>query len=227
MHIKNQISLITQQIWNTCPPELFLEAYFQEDPANESEEAYRAGIQALAQSLDSGQAEQLAQAEALCRETLGFVRKCAVARGLCTAFQQFYEREAPPLSMMDLFRTNQFGASWMDGGWEYRDQRRLANDTFEHLIDELAGEAREHVISIEMAWDEREFGVLRHGLYLGYRLGLSILESVQPLGTIQGMRGQILLTEHELGLLMTDAEREWEQDAQTHQALAKTQEPQK
>ena len=227
MHIKNQISLITQQIWNTCPPWLFLEAYFQEDPANESEEAYRAGIQALAQSLDSGQAEQLAQAEALCRETLGFVRKCAVARGLCTAFQQFYEREAPPLSMMDLFRTNQFGASWMDGGWEYRDQRRLANDTFEHLIDELAGDAREHVISIQMAWDEREFGVLRHGLYLGYRLGLSILESVQPLGTIQRMRGQILLTEHELGLLMTGAEREWEQDAQTHQALAKTQEPQK
>ena len=78
-----------------------------------------------------------------------------------------------------------------------------------------------------MAWDEREFGVLRHGLYLGYRLGLSILESVQPLGTIQRMRGQILLTEHELGLLMTGAEREWEQDAQTHQALAKTQEPQK
>ena len=227
MHIKNQISLITQQSWNTCPPGLFLEACCHEYPANESEEAYRAGIQALAQSLDSGQAEQLAQAEALCRETLGFVRKCAVARGLCTAFQQFYEREAPPLSMMDLFRTNQFGASWMDGGWEYRDQRRLANDTFEHLIDELAGDAREHVISIEMAWDEREFGVLRHGLYLGYRLGLSILESVQPLGTIQGMRGQILLTEHELGLLMTDAEREWEQDAQTHQALAKTQEPQK
>lgn len=226
MHIKNQISLITQQIWNTCPPELFLEAYFQEDPANESEEAYRAGIQALAQSLDSGQAEQLAQAEALCRETLGFVRKCAVARGLCTAFQQFYEREAPPLSMMDLFRTNQFGASWMDGGWEYRDQRRLANDTFEHLIDELAGDAGS--MSFPSKWlGTNGVCVLRHGLYLGYRLGLSILESVQPLGTIQGMRGQILLTEHELGLLMTDAEREWEQDAQTHQALAKTQEPQK
>ena len=70
------------------------------------------------------------------------------------------------------------------------------------------------MISIQVAWDEREFGVLRHGLYLGYRFGLSILESVQPLGTIQNMRGQILLTEYELGLLMTGDEREREQDAQ-------------
>ena len=97
--------------------------------------------------------------------------------------------------MMDLLRTNQFGASWMDGGWEYREQRKLANDIFERLTDELEG-------------------VLRHGLYLGYRFGLSILESVQPLGTIQNMRGQILLTEYELGLLMTGDEREREQDAQ-------------
>ena len=195
MHIKHQISLITQQILKTCPPELFLEAYFQEDPTNENEEAYRTGSQALNQLLDSEHAQRLAQAEALCRGTLEFVRKCAVARGLCTAFQQFYDREAPPLSMMDLLRTNQFGASWMDGGWEYREQRKLANDIFERLTDELEG-------------------VLRHGLYLGYRFGLSILESVQPLGTIQNMRGQILLTEYELGLLMTGDEREREQDAQ-------------
>lgn len=214
MHIKHQISLITQQILKTCPPELFLEAYFQEDPTNENEEAYRTGIQALNQLLDSEHAQRLAQAEALCRGTLEFVRKCAVARGLCTAFQQFYDREAPPLSMMDLLRTNQFGARWMGGGWEYREQRKLANDIFERLTDELEGDPREHVISIQVAWDEREFGVLRHGLYLGYRFGLSILESVQPLGTIQNMRGQILLTEYELGLLMTGDEREREQDAQ-------------
>lgn len=226
MHIGNQIKRITQQVLDACPPELFLEACCQDELHRERETLYREGKQALAQVLDGGQAERLEEAEALCRENMEFERKRELMHGLCTAFQQFYRRETRPFSFMDLLKSRQFWDCHIDEFADYDRRKGQANRTFEALAGELEGQAREHLISVNTAWDGRDLGVLRYSFYLGYRYALSILELVAPLGDMQPMRNQLLLTEHQLGLTMTWEEREGEQDVRMRRSAVQAQQKQ-
>ena len=71
---------------------------------------------------------------------------------------------------------------------------------YRQLKAELNDEMKEHLISVDVGWENREYGVLRHSFYLGYRAGLALLESVTPEGENiqQDMDDKALRTEKEL-----------------------------
>lgn len=56
-------------------------------------------------------------------------------------------------------------------------------------------------------WDDRLAAILRYSFYLGYRYGQSLIEAVDDPALYKNV-GKTLMTEYELGIIMTQQARE-------------------
>lgn len=61
-------------------------------------------------------------------------------------------------SFVDLLKSRQFWNSHIDGFTDYDRRKDRANWIFGALAEKLEGETRKHLISVNIAWDERGLG---------------------------------------------------------------------
>lgn len=134
-----------------------------------SEREYREGTAALAELLDGGQRAALAELEALYRENLLYGLRFSFFQGLRaalwrhgggTAFGTLVEE---PLLRMPRMAEQP--------GYSQRDRR--IQEIEERLCGSLSEADGQHVTSVTLGWDERLYGVLRRGFYLGSRFALA------------------------------------------------------
>lgn len=209
MNVKKELEAIKDRIFTEELLETVLAAYRQEMEEigyGVSEKEYAQGKGALASVLDQEQKALLAKAERACWEDLAWGLRLAFDRGVFAGFQQYFVPDAP---------ANPFQKLIMDGTKPYKPRctegpagEEEADSLFPRLHGQLDEGAQEHLVSIEAAWEDRLYGVLRYGFYMGYRASLSVIQELFPAEGFLNMVGKVFLTEHELGLTETREERE-------------------
>ena len=100
----------------------------------------------------------------------------------------------------------------------YCQKREQVNDLFAQVEQQLDEETQAHVTDLYSAWDNRLYGVLRYGFYLGYRYAYSILDTAVPAGGKARSVGKLLQTEHALDFLHTLEEQEKEKCGRARRA---------
>lgn len=211
MHIKNELQRMTERMFISDLLDAILSAYKTEmDDAGygASEGDYRRGVAALADALDDIQKTQLSQLENLQMENVRYAVQFSFSRGMYVGFEQFFVEAPMESPFYTLVENELLSQPQMKKYAAYSSRKDQCNQLSEHLSAQLDDALKEHLVSIDVAWDDRFFGVLRHSFYLGYRHALSILHDIHPLSTSISMTNQILITEHELGFTSTVEERE-------------------
>lgn len=84
-----------------------------------------------------------------------------------------------------------------------------ATDLFDTVYDQLPDQtAQDQWTDLDLVWEDREYILALDAFHLGYRAALRILGNCFGLDASISMLPQVLLTEHDLGVLMTSQEQE-------------------
>ncbi len=62
---------------------------------------------------------------------------------------------------------------------DYYNEREKALIRYNYLYDQVNEIAQDHLTSVESAWDERIYGVLRYAFDVGYKHALSLVGEIQ------------------------------------------------
>lgn len=128
--------------------------------------------------------------------------------GLMCAFEQLFSPEAQ--QRFDYDTAVQGGMCTMPAmtrHLEYYETSQRILDQSEALMEAVDLETREHIISINCAWDQRVHSQTINAFYLGYRAGLEIMERVQPMSSYK-LTSKKLYLEYELGFTTPYEQRE-------------------
>ena len=173
-----------------------------------SEAEYSEAKKLLPSLLNETQSDRLSEAEHLCLECAKWLMQFAFTRGCFTGFHQCFLSD----SLAAPFQSLVFDQVMQHPGMErypvYNDQRTEILNLFTTVKEGLSDAAAEHVTGVELAWQERFLGILRHSFHLGYRCALACVDDVSPSAGSYSIIDKVLTTEHELCFTQTVAERE-------------------
>ena len=141
------------------------------------ENDYAKGKAALDYRLNDEQKRLLSDIEASCQSGLEWAVRFGYFRGLYSGFQtEFTPTSAETFqSLVD----DELKMPNMLRYPEYSEERSRAQKMYERLYGQLDDYTQEHLASIESAWDERLYGVLRHAFSIGFHWAISIADDVQ------------------------------------------------
>lgn len=210
MNFKNELSAMQERM-------------FTLELLKEVEGAYRPELEAcglnwepleeravLLSALTGGQKAALLEAEKLCAENLSYALRFSFSQGVYAGFEQCFVEKAPG-DAFDAYVVNQImTVPSMKRHIDYSQKREQINSLFAQVERQLDGETQEQITDLYNAWDNRLYGVLRYGFYLGFRYALSVIDTAVPVGGKAGMLGRVLQIEHALGFLQTLEEQEVE-----------------
>ena len=211
MNFKDELCAIKRRTFTPQLRETLLEAYKAEakDTSVMTEEGdYAEDIKALLPMLNEKEKATLDAVEAKYMQGVELAVSAGYERGIFAGFQQLFseqpcQRPFKELVVDCVLRENR--------SQEYEVYREIMGEAELLLMEfreQLNSSAANRLKSIEDAWDERIYGVLRHSFYLGYRYALEIIGKIIPIGHKADMTGKILLTEYELGFIKTKEESE-------------------
>lgn len=210
MNFEEEISALSQRILNEDLFDRLLQSYLDEedkDPISKSENDYTEGRAALTAALSPESLKAVEKLEQLYHDYALQSMRYAFQRGIYGGFQQYLDPEASEQP----FQTLVIEAGAIQGT-PLNDARSLLSLSLEQptsaLQAVLNAELNEHLISIDAAWEDRAYGIMRHAFYLGYRITLRLLTGTEPYGVLHRMQGKLLLTEYELGFLVPRRDRE-------------------
>lgn len=173
-----------------------------------SEQEYADAHTALSNILTRQQSESLSAAERTSLAAAKWLTGFGFSRGIYAAFQQYFTKVRLSKPFKTLVIDQVLKEPNMQHYPVYYDMRQKMLKSYEWATTDLNKDGREMVANIEMTWQDRFLGVLRHSFYLGYRSALSCIDETIPFGGSFSITNQILHTEHELGFTHTIAERE-------------------
>lgn len=131
----------------------------------------------------------------------------ATQQGLCTGFQQYFSNAPLATPLPGLVTKKVLDQTTHCTGYSWA--RQQAEDLFQTVYDQLPDQtARDQWTDLDLVWEDREYILALDAFHLGYRAALRILENCFGLDANISMLPQILLTEHDLGILMTSQEQE-------------------
>lgn len=180
----------------------------ENEGTGEEERECREGLAHLAAVLTEEQRAMLSELERLFAENAKYVLSAGFSRGLFAAFQQFFSDAPAEAPFHTLAQDPLLCMPGMAQEFAYYDRNTKINELDGCLEAQLDPPGQEALLSVYIGWHERIYGTLRHAFYLGYRYALSILDRLEPGRTMEQMLPHVLLTEHELGLTLTQRERE-------------------
>ena len=216
MDIQAELKHMSDEIFHEELSKKMLDASLQEMEEDDfliPEDEYNEGVAELTKIFRDDQRAKFDQMEELCKQNIMYLIKFAFGRGLYTALEQYFVEQSQEEPFRKLVEEQILQYPEMTQYSEYFDRREQIHGLYRQLKAELNDEMKEHLISVDVGWENREYGVLRHSFYLGYRAGLALLESVTPEGENiqQDMDDKALRTEKELcinrgheGLPVTD-----------------------
>lgn len=210
MNFKNELAAMQERMFT---PELLEEMEAAYRPELEDYELNWETLEEKAVLLPALTAEQkaaLLEAEKLCRENISYALRFSFSQGVYAGFEQFFAQEAPE-DAFDIYIENQIMTMpGMKRHVGYCQKREQVNDLFAQVEQQLDEETQAHVTDLYSAWDNRLYGVVRYGFYLGFRYAFSTIDTATPLGSKGKRVGKILKMEHALGFLQTLEEQEGE-----------------
>lgn len=162
-------------------------------------ESYQKAKAVLPSLLSREQAANLAEAERLSVENEKWAMRFAYIRGAFSGFEQYFTQadaenvfivrvmeQVMQMPNMQLYR-------------EYYERRNAINALFAKTGKNLCAPGAERVTDIEVACQDRLFGVLRYAFYTGYRYALSVVEMAGT-GEHCALAEKRIQTERDLGL---------------------------
>lgn len=162
----------------------------------------------MRKNLDGSKYDDLLQAEKLYEQSTKWLAQFSFIRGLFVGFQDCFVKSGPAESYRSLVFEQVLQMPKMEHYPDYYEKRSKALGLFEQTAHALTEEIADHVYNIEAVWQERFFSITRYSFYLGYRSALCVTDDVLLYQSGYWMIDKLLLTEHELGLTYTLAERE-------------------
>lgn len=170
----------------------------------EEAQAARAALEDL---LTPQQKQILAALEEKHRDILRRLLPFAVQQGLCTGFQQYFSNEPLTTPLPGLVTQKVLDQTVHCTGYTWACQQ--ATDLFDTVYDQLPDQtAQDQWTDLDLVWEDREYILALDAFHLGYRAALRILGNCFGLDASISMLPQVLLTEHDLGVLMTSQEQE-------------------
>lgn len=170
----------------------------------EEAQAARAALEDL---LTPQQKQILADLEEKHRDILRRLLPFAVQQGLCTGFQQYFSNDPLTTPLPGLVTQKVLDQTAHCTGYTWA--RHQATDLFDTVYDQLPDQtAQDQWTDLDLVWEDREYILALDAFHLGYRAALRILGNCFGLDASLSMLPQVLLTEHDLGVLMTSQEQE-------------------
>ena len=141
------------------------------------------------------------------RDILRRLLPFAVQQGLCAGFQQYFSNDPLTTPLPGLVTQKVLDQTVHCTGYTWACQQ--ATDLFDTVYDQLPDQtAQDQWTDLDLVWEDREYILALDAFHLGYRAALRILGNCFGLDASISMLPQVLLTEHDLGVLMTSQEQE-------------------
>lgn len=161
----------------------------------ENEENARIVLQSACES----QQEQFRALEAARRNQMKSAMILGIQYGLFVGFKQYFVKDYTGHPFEELFgRTVQPNSEGQYTKYHIT-LREAANKAVEELGGNLDPFSREHLISIEVANEEREFGILRYAFLLGYHAAHEIICDIELQDAFLRIAEKVWQTEYEFG----------------------------
>lgn len=144
-----------------------------------STEEYELAKERFEAILTEHQKEELKKFEELQYQSFRLFASFAFRRGIYAGFRQNGDNEND-VSFQTLVAKKLSSVSA-----EYTQIRNKSETIVQKLSDELDVFSREHLISFDSEWNEREMGVLRYSFCLGYHYSHSIVMDSEPIKQIE------------------------------------------
>lgn len=215
LNVKAELERMERRMLNSKLLDTLLNAYLTEIEDSDdqiSETEYRESSEALAAALSEAEKAELHILEGYGRALLLEGMRFAFPRGIYAGFQHLYNENPSESLFSELINCNTH---------EFPPEMGCAQQVFRHqseALDKMVCEARPnpeahkpllyHLASIDCTWGDRQYGVMRHAFYLGYRYALSIIRGIATIPACSKITARTLLLEHELALTLTAEERE-------------------
>lgn len=204
MDIQAELDRMADEVFDMRRYKTLLEASLQEMQEDDfliPENEYQQGVAALNAIFQGEQRAALEEMEALRRKNAVYLIKFGFARGLFTALEQYFVEQSQQEPFQKLVADQILHYPEMTRYQEYFDRHEQARTLYAQLEAGLTDGQKEHLVSVDVGWENREYGVLRHSFYLGYCAGLALLQEVAPEDSARrDMADKKLRTECELGL---------------------------
>lgn len=218
LHLENELSVMAQQLFTEELLDKLLNNNREKSLARDGgayDWDYHGALEALSPILTTQQKDTLAKMETARRVSLQHLMVFSFHTGLYTGFQQYLSTApltGPYLGLVE-HAVLEHAPSYPD----YDTSRQQAKSLFEAVHDQLEGSAQDHWITLDLFWDDQEFGLALEAFHLGYRAALRSLRVSQGALSTADLLPKILLTEHDLGIVQTSQEKEWRKTIQARQ----------
>lgn len=173
---------------------------------------YDAAEKALPSALTPEQMEKLQQMEHNYQMNREYASRYGFKAGLFSGFNQYFTGTCAAEEGFDVtLEKNLMEMPGMQRHFEPSIRRDEIHKIIEELDPILSDENKEHLVSIECAWDQRIHSAACHSFYCGYRACLEILDSVKSMESIHMLAGTLML-EHHLGYISSYEQVERKQE---------------
>ncbi len=206
MNFNEQVDAIEEMIYSDERVKRLLHGYlldkdkFVPDPW---EELYTEGRPALLKLLTDSQRRKLSDIEGAYRHNLHHAFRFAFPRGLCAIFQQYYSDGTGETAFHDWVEEQLLTEPLARFNRGLLNRQNQCADFLSKLEEEADETAKEYIRNIKSVWDDRVYGMLQYGFYLGYRCGLAAIAEERMPQKLEELEKKILLTEFELKIIDT------------------------
>ena len=208
MNFKNELALLKNRMFTDETLQTVLDDYLEKSKDDIGEVEYRAAAEALADILDEKGKNMLADTEKLCRENALYAMRFGFERGIFACFSMLFGKGLTDLPCSDYAEKELLMMPKMAQHSEFYTRRNAINDAYEALGDGIDEAAREHVVSFDITWHDRERAVLGYAFYMGYRYAADMINDSKPVEYYLRLTNMLLIVEHELGFTKSLVNRE-------------------
>lgn len=182
MNLQNELTAMHERMFTDELLNSLLGAYRQEmelTHCTAAEDDYTKAKPALERSLTGEQKNTLASIEASWQKNLKRAVGFGFSRGLYAGFNKAFVPDAPEDLFQELVADELLTMPNMRRYAQFDSERAKALMLYSCLYAQVNDIAREHLTSVESAWDERLYGVLRHAFAMGLRQASVLVDEVQ------------------------------------------------
>lgn len=175
------------------------------------EKEYAQGVEFLSQKLSVEQQAILVNMESNYAEKYSIASTYPFYCGLICAFEQFFlPNQQQAFDFNTSINEDLNTLPRMKRHVRYHELNTRILDDTNQLLADADEETAEHITSITCGWDQRIHSASVYAFYIGYRFGLTVIDKVIPLGTMNLIQKTLFL-EYELGFTEPYRNREQKQ----------------
>ena len=182
MNLQDRLTVLQERMFTAEMPDILLDAYHLEMELRGftiPEDDYKNGKAVLEHSLTDEQKNALHEIESSWEKNMKQAVCFGFLRGLYAGFQKAFVPNTPEDSFQTLVVDELLTMPNMQHYTEYSKVREKALMRYSYLYEQVNDFLQSHLTSIESAWDERLYGVLRYAFNSGCRQSLSLVNKIQ------------------------------------------------